>query len=490
MQLAVSAGPAPPKQGQLPPAIGGPRRVPIPSAQFVGRYMQRLEERVQPGKPEADHAISQEEVAKQKDVEQGGRVQQIKALLDVNRWSFWQIIRAVATKQHKALKFIDPQPGGGRRLTQWIMWSMYVYTGLVFIAYYEKSAGCTRCNRPVIPEALCDSATGQLNATEEAGGRRLLRVFPDGRQLLPAHDDYFDEPETYAMASERLEYTIAVLRTQSAYDLPYLDEYLAADRIETEHARLLSENRESVEGDYDEDALIARKIAQCKADSAAIVAQEELIYQKCLEQYEIKIPSDGSFYKLCVYQIVVMVLSSMVAAILVFFYEFSFKKTKVRTKKSITEKLRIVQFWKTKELFAMGFALCWISLCVFYLFTHAISVSSPEDSNADIYVTGLVGKFFGPFAPVFAMGYLIHRATKIPIGRFVLTLVPALYDFTHRVIDSPEDVVAARRSRQKRKERLRKEVRRLEMRIHPDERGEEVRKRSKEDPTRKPSKDF
>lgn len=115
-----------------------------------------------------------------------------------------------------------------------------------------------------------------------------------------------------------------------------------------------------------------------------------------------------------------------------------------------------------------------------------MSIANPDDSKAELYATPLIGKFMGPFGAIFVLAYLIHRATKIPIGRFVLTLVPALYDFQHRVIKDPEDVVAARRSRQKRKEKLRKEVRRLEMRIHPDDRGEavreEVRKRSKDAP--------
>ena len=44
------------------------------------------------------------------------------------------------------------------------------------------------------------------------------------------------------------------------------------------------------------------------------------------------------------------------------------------------------------------------------------------------------------------------------MGRFILTLVPGLYNFKHMVYEKPEDIVAARRERNTRKDMLRKEV--------------------------------
>lgn len=315
-----SAGPA--ERPAAPLVIEGPRRVPIPSAQFVGRYMQRLEERATAGKPEADVPLKEEEVEKDKDVEKGGRAQQIKALLDVNKWTLVQIIKAVATKNHKALKFLDPQPGGGRRLTQWIMWAMYCYTGLTLVAYYDKSTGCMPCNKPVEPEGVCEGS-GSGNLTD-AVGRRLLRI-PDGRVLLPTYE--LDGPESLEQASERLDYTIATLRMMdySHEERPWRPGYLAILNEEADQQRLqsnvrhLSAKRETVEDDGKtiEDK-IAEKIEQCKIEAAAALDAEWNMYYMCIEQYQIKFPMSGkeagAWYKLCAEQIIVMFLSSVVAA--------------------------------------------------------------------------------------------------------------------------------------------------------------------------------
>jgi len=66
-----------------------------------------------------------------------------------------------------------------------------------------------------------------------------------------------------------------------------------------------------------------------------------------------------------------------------------------------------------------------------------------------------------PFGSCFGIFLIVAYGATWPIGRFILVLVPGLMDLKHMVFESPEDLVAARRERNKRKDMLRKEVGRL-----------------------------
>merc|ERR1719240_606034 len=61
----------------------------------------------------------------------------------------------------------------------------------------------------------------------------------------------------------------------------------------------------------------------------------------------------------------------------------------------------------------------------------------------------------------YGMYLVISYGAKIPLGRFILVLAPGILDLKHVVYERPEDLVAARRERNKRKDMLRKEVQRL-----------------------------
>merc|ERR1719240_2161685 len=61
----------------------------------------------------------------------------------------------------------------------------------------------------------------------------------------------------------------------------------------------------------------------------------------------------------------------------------------------------------------------------------------------------------------YGMYLVISYGAKLPLGRFILVLAPGIMDLKHMVFESPEDLVAARRERNKRKDMLRKEVGRL-----------------------------
>lgn len=394
-------------------------------------------------------------------------------------------------------QWMAPQLGGDRRLTKAIMAWLWVFTGLTLTSWFIKSSGCLACPKPILQENLCEAIQISGNVTDamsQLGGRRLGWTLPDGSVLMPGDPAYFDAQETTEQATDRLLRTIYELRESQwgGDDLPYHDGFKAGLPKYLQYkdaARALSENRETVDANYlTVEEQLALTIAQCKADAEVIYKLKWQEYDICMEQYLITIPNSRDwFYKLCTMEFVVMGFCAFLSFLIVFVYEFAFKKTKVRTKKSITEKLRIVQFWKMKELFAMAFAMIWIGCCIFYLMSVTLAAGA-EDSAARYFVTAFLMKITGPYAAVFVLSFLILRAPRLPVGRFVLTLVPALYDFRHNVIETPEDIVATRRARQKRKDKLRKEVRKLEARIHPDQREEAVRSRSKDAPGADPAR--
>merc|ERR1719460_3247132 len=66
-----------------------------------------------------------------------------------------------------------------------------------------------------------------------------------------------------------------------------------------------------------------------------------------------------------------------------------------------------------------------------------------------------------PFYGCYGMYLVVAYGARFPLGRFVLVLSPGILDLKHMVFESPEDLVAARRERNKRKDMLRKEVGRL-----------------------------
>merc|ERR1719271_627735 len=113
---------------------------------------------------------------------------------------------------------------------------------------------------------------------------------------------------------------------------------------------------------------IAQYQAHCDAKQYALEAQQRE-REACIERlYFINI---GPF-QMSTRDFVLTIATSAVSAILIGLLNFSFKKKKIRDKRSIAEKLRIVQFWKVKEIFGMFFAMVWISAFVFYLFMYAV----------------------------------------------------------------------------------------------------------------------
>merc|ERR1719335_1006405 len=64
---------------------------------------------------------------------------------------------------------------------------------------------------------------------------------------------------------------------------------------------------------------------------------------------------------------------------------------------------------------------------------------------------------------------IISYGSRFPLGRFILVLSPGIMDLKHMVFETPEDLVAARRERNKRKDMLRKEVNRLRKSVDKEE---------------------
>jgi len=166
------------------------------------------------------------------------------------------------------------------------------------------------------------------------------------------------------------------------------------------------------------------------------------------------------------YAFVVTIATSTISAILIALLDFSFKKKKIRDKRSIAEKLRIVQFWKVKEMFGLFFAMVWISFWVYYLFMFAVNNNSYEYYSKNFFA--MLMQWVKPMGNCYLMYLVISYGAKFPFGRFILTLAPDLLDLKHMVYESPEDLVAARRERNKRKDMLRKEVSRLRKHVDKD----------------------
>jgi hypothetical protein len=156
---------------------------------------------------------------------------------------------------------------------------------------------------------------------------------------------------------------------------------------------------------------------------------------------------------------VVMVITSGVCSLMIALLNLSFKKKKVRDKRSIAEKLRIVQFWKVKELFGLFYAMVWISGMVFYLFMFAVNNNSSEYASKN--GMAMFMQWIKPLYGCYGIYLVVKYGARFPLGRFILVLAPGLLDLKHMVFESPEDLVAARRERNKRKGMLRKEVDRL-----------------------------
>merc|ERR1719159_732207 len=95
-------------------------------------------------------------------------------------------------------------------------------------------------------------------------------------------------------------------------------------------------------------------------------------------------------------------------------------------------------------------------------FVLALAKNTPEYASTN--AISLCMHWIKPMFAVTAIVLLLYYGAGIPMGRFLLTLVPALYDFKHSVYEKPEDIVAARRERSLRKDMLRKEVARLRKR--------------------------
>merc|ERR1719197_416447 len=73
-----------------------------------------------------------------------------------------------------------------------------------------------------------------------------------------------------------------------------------------------------------------------------------------------------------------------------------------------------------------------------------------------------------PMGNCYLMYLVISYGARFPFGRFILVLSPGIMDLKHMVFESPDDIVAARRERNKRKDMLRKEVSRLRKTVDKD----------------------
>jgi hypothetical protein len=195
--------------------------------------------------------------------------------------------------------------------------------------------------------------------------------------------------------------------------------------------------------------------AQCDAVQNQLLALQREYEQCQANAYFINI---GPF-QMSTYAFIVAIATSTASAILIGLLNFSFKKKKIRDKRSIAEKLRIVQFWKVKEMFGLFFAMVWISFWVYYLFMFAVNNNTYEYYSKNFFA--MLMQWVKPMGNCYAMYLIISYGAQLPFGRFILVLSPGILDLKHMVFESPEDLVAARRERNKRKDMLRREVNRL-----------------------------
>jgi hypothetical protein len=347
--------------------ITGNARVPIPSTQFIGRYMSRLEERQKAAPKETFKAKDQEEGTAEKpaDVEaQRSRAFVLRESLNVTEWSGVKIFVAIVQAKHRAWQWMATS-ADSLSLVRALQFWMYVYTYFFFVALYSRpeQADCTE--PPPAAAVECNIDT-QGNATKAA----LFQV-------------------------------------------------------------------------------------QCDAYKAQL-GQLHVEYERCMDNaYFINLP----FFQMSSHAFVVMVITSGVCSLMIALLNLSFKKKKVRDKRSIAEKLRIVQFWKVKELFGLFYAMVWISGMVFYLFMFAVNNNSSEYASKN--GMAMFMQWIKPLYGCYGIYLVVKYGARFPLGRFILVLAPGLLDLKHMVFESPEDLVAARRERNKRKGMLRKEVDRL-----------------------------
>jgi C-terminal processing protease CtpA/Prc len=394
-----------------PPTDSSGAKVPIPSSQFIMRYMNRLEER-QRAAPQEQYRGKDDAETEQKDMEaQKSRAYTLRENIQVSTWNQWRIFVAIVQVKHRAFQWVAPQPDSIRLLRALQFW-IYVFTHLAFMALYSRDyAICPQ--PPAAGEVTCNLPDVADDTEAAAVGGRLLRSIIRMYQFVPEPMEWSDDFAAWqgrALAEEAV--------TVNATDLAMMQ-------------------------------------AQCDAVKAS-VAYQVIEYEKCVEASYL---FNFSFFKMAFSTAVLTFLLSVVAGMLVGLLAFSFKKKKIRDKRSIAEKLRIVQFWKVKELFAIFYAICWIGMCVFYLFMFAVNEHGDEYASTNIF--SFLMQWLKPFGACYGIYLLITVGAKFPIGRFLLTLAPTIVDFKHMVYETPEDLVAARRERTKRKDLLKKEVNRL-----------------------------
>ena len=146
--------------------------------------------------------------------------------------------------------------------------------------------------------------------------------------------------------------------------------------------------------------------AQYQAQCDAYIAQLNSLhiqYENCVaEAYFINF---HPYFVMSGYALVVMLFTSGFAGLLVALLDIQFKKKKIREKRSIAEKLRIVQFWKLKEIFGFFFAMVWISGCIFYLFMFAVNTNTSEYASNNAFA--MIQQWVTPFGSCFGIFLIV-----------------------------------------------------------------------------------
>jgi C-terminal processing protease CtpA/Prc len=398
------------------------RRVPVPSAHFIGRYMARLDER-QRSAPKEKLTVTETEGDEEKGKQSRAFV--LRQQLDINTWSKLKTFWGITIQQHKGLKWWGPDTQH-RRLVRALTFWLYAFTHLYLMALYSRDAGAA-CNEPpgYPAEIKVDCNFGGHDDEESEDASRRLLAFVAEVESKPLAKPWAHQFRTWGTR------------------------YLQADDAAELEGEEMSEE--------DKEALKQMQIEQCEEQKVVANAAYEY-FEECKRQMYM-IPS----LQLSWTQFWIVLFSSICTSLIVSLFMFSFTKTVIRSRKPIAEKLRIVQFWRLKELFAMVFCVFWICGCVYYLFMY--SVNNPQREYATTNFAAIMMQWLKPFGLICAVMLLIYYGAKVPVGRFLLTLVPGVYNLKHMVYEKPEDIVAARRERQIRKEMLRKEVQRLRKRV-------------------------
>mgnify|MGYP001414070683 CR=1 FL=1 len=121
--------------------------------------------------------------------------------------------------------------------------------------------------------------------------------------------------------------------------------------------------------------------------------------------------------------LVVAILTEIAASLVMGIYEAAFEKSTVYGHRTEWEKVRIIQFWKIKELFGILFGAVWSAFCVFYIFMRVVNAGDQgaiEQSSAMSFCLG--EEIVKPFIPILILWSLLHFGRKLAMGRFVLTL--------------------------------------------------------------------